>query len=250
MNRAAIGAFLALVATQSAVAVEARDLSLERVAAQLGFRYSYLGPEDAVTLTRPGLTILVRSGEQLYDVNDRTEAMDGPAPRFSNGDILVSDAFAARLRQLSMRYASAASQDSPPIRVSRPWAQPFSGGGEMAQQETGGAITGLEVRQLAGTQVLAVRGKAPGKLPITLTLVGTFSMEIPDVVLNRTSLVSDAAGTFLATIPIAPGYFRGAILTVTASSVPGVASASAQVIASAPNGNVPIPADNVKPSDR
>ncbi len=249
MNRVAIGAFFALVASQSAVAVEARDFSLTRTAADLGFHYSYLGPEDAVSLTRPGLIVLVRPGEALYDVNDGTESIDGPPPRFSRGDMFVSGQFVERLRQLAARYSSQAPGQRPVILVthSQLWGAP--GQGQAASQVTG-AITSLEVRQLPGSQILAVSGKAPGKLPITLTLVGTFSTELPDVILSRTSLNSDASGNFLTNVSIAPGYFRGAILKVVASSVSGVTGASTQVVAKAPNETTPIPADEVKPSDR
>jgi hypothetical protein len=249
VNRVAVGAFVALVASQSAVAVEARDFSLTRVAADLGFRYSYLGPEDAVTLTRPGLTVLVRPGEQLYDVNDETESLDGPPPRFSRGDLLVSGAFVARLRELSARFSARGPGARPVIVVTQqePLRAGEAGG---APSQVTGAITALEVRQIPGAQILAVSGKAPGKLPITLTLVGTFSAELPDVVLSRTSLIADASGTFLTDVSIAPGYYRGAILTVVASSVSGVTSASTQVVAKAPNGGSSIPADEIKPSDR
>jgi hypothetical protein len=249
VNRVAIGAFLALVASQSAVAVEASDFSLTRVAAQLGFHYSYLGPEDAVQLTRPGLTVLVRPGEALYDVNDATESSDGPPPRFSKGDLFVSGPFVARLRQLVAHYSSQAPGGRPVILVTHPGLWGALGTG-ISSSQPAGAITALNVRQLPGSQILAVSGKAPGKLPITLTLVGTFSTELPDVVLSRTSLNSDASGNFLTNVSIAPGYFRGAILTVVASSVSGVTSARAQVVAKAPNEGTPIPADEVKQSDR
>jgi hypothetical protein len=247
VNRVAIGAFLALVASQSAVAVEARDFSLTRVAADLGFHYSYLGPEDAVSLSRPGLTILVRPGEQLFDVNDQTEALDGTPPYFRHGDLIVSSEFVSRLRRLTAHLSQTGERPVIVVTHRRPWEA--AEGGAPSSQVTG-AITGLEVRQLPGSQILAVSGKAPGKLPITLTLVGTFAQEIPDVVLSRTSLTSDASGNFLTNVSIAPGFYRGAILTVVASSVSGITDARAQVVAKAPNGSLPIPADEVKPSDR
>lgn len=249
MNRAAIGALLTLVASQSAVTAEARDFSLTRAAADLGFRYSTLGPEGAVSLTRPGLTILVRPGELLYDVNDETEVIDGSPPRYSRGDIFVSGSFVARLRQLAAHYSPQAKGQPNVILVTR-LEQPAAVGAALTASEVTGAITGLEAFQLPGSQILAVSGKSPGKLPITLTLVGTFSGEVPDVVLSRISLTSDANGSFLTNLPLAPGYFRGAILTVVASSVSGVTSARTQVIAKAPNGTLPIPADEVKPSNR
>jgi hypothetical protein len=81
--------------------------ALLKVAANLGYTYSYLGPEDAVSMTRPGVTIVIRPGERLFDVNDETEAMDGTAPLFSRNDIFISDGMVARLRQLAKRYPAA-----------------------------------------------------------------------------------------------------------------------------------------------
>jgi len=244
VKRVAIGAFLALVASQMTVAAQARDYSLASVAAALGYTYAYLGPEDAVALSRPGVTIVIRPGERLYDVNDDTEAIDGPAPRFERSDLLVSDAFVVRLRQIAQRYPV-----QPGDRTVTTVTKPLPGA-LLSQAQATGAIGDLSVRQVPGTQKLAVSGKAPPNLPITLTLVGAFSAEIPDVVLSRTTVTSDASGSFEKTLSIAPGYFRGALLTLVASSVSGVTSASEQLEAKAPNGTTPIPADEVPKSDR
>ncbi|MBC5810175.1 MAG: hypothetical protein GIW95_04860, partial [Candidatus Eremiobacteraeota bacterium] len=75
MKRLALGATLAFAAFAAAttVQVEAREVSLQQAAAELGFTYAYLGPEDAVSLGKPGVTILIRPGQRLFDVNDRTE---------------------------------------------------------------------------------------------------------------------------------------------------------------------------------
>jgi hypothetical protein len=95
----ALGATLVTAAfaavTSSAIAARG-DASLTQVASSLGYTYSYLGPEDAVQLGRPGVTILVRPGEKLFDVNDRTESMGGSAPKFVQNDLYVSAQFVAR----------------------------------------------------------------------------------------------------------------------------------------------------------
>jgi hypothetical protein len=250
VKRVAIGAFLALVTSQMTVAAQARDYSLASVAAALGYTYAYLGPEDAVALSRPGVTIVIRPGERLYDVNDDTEAIDGPAPRFERSDLLVSDAFVVRLRQIAQRYPVQPG-DRTVTAVTKPLPGALlSQANEPSTAQATGAIGDLSVRQVPGTQKLAVSGKAPPNLPITLTLVGAFSAEIPDVVLSRTTVTSDASGSFEKTLSIAPGYFRGALLTLVASSVSGVTSASEQLEAKAPNGTTPIPADEVPKSDR
>ncbi len=238
MNRLSISAIVAgvIVTMSSSIAVAANDTALTKAAADLGFAYSYLGPEDAAALTRPGVTIVIRPGERLFDVNDRTEAMDGPAPRFAYNDIFVSDALIARLRQLAARYPNNPSSDRA-IVVNNPLPS-------AATMKFSGAISNLQVAQIPGQQMLSVGGKAPANAPITLTLVGTFSNEIPDVVLNRHVVTADRKGTFQVDLPIASGYYRGGVLTVVASSVTGIAPARMQLQAKAPNGAVSIPADS------
>ncbi len=236
MTRFTLGFTLASVAFAAVTpaAIEARgDLALSRVATELGYVYSYLGPEDAVSLARPGVTILVRPGERLFDVNDRTEAMDGAAPRFSRNDLLVSPQFVARLRAIATLYPGGIGRPSTSMSLpTRPSAA------------VTGALSSLDVRHIPGSQQLDVSGKAPGSnVPITLTLIGTFSSEIPDTVLSRRQVFADGDGRFRTTFPIAPGYMRGAYLTLVASSVPGVASASLRFEVKAPNGDLSVPAE-------
>jgi hypothetical protein len=210
-----------------------------KAAADLGYAYSYLGPEDAVALTKPGVTIVIRPGERLFDVNDRTEAMDGSAPMFSHSDIFISDALLARLRQIAGKY---------PAQTSGERAIVVQNGSAVANVT--GAITGLTLSQVPGKQDINVWGKAPANLPITLTLVGTFSIEIPDVVISRNEVVSDADGTFKTDISPASAFYRGAILTLVASSVSGVTSSKAQIVLKAPNGTTVIPGDEEPKSIR
>jgi len=236
MNRLSIGviAVCVAIATQASYVAAAQDTALMKVASSLGYAYNYLGPEDAAALTRPGVTIVIRPGERLFDVNDRTEAMDGPAPRFSLNDIFVSDSLVARLRAIAARYPAIATERSSVVTNHATM--------ERASSVTG-AITDLTVSQIAGEQQIAIGGKAPANLPITLTLVGTFSAELPDVVLSRHIVTADTQGTFQSAISIASGYYRGAILTLVASSVPGITSARSHFEAKAPNAAVSVPAD-------
>jgi len=236
VNRLTLGVTLASVAFAAVtpVAIEARgDVALSRVAVELGYAYSYLGPEDAVSLARPGVTILVRPGERLFDVNDRTEAMDGAAPRFYQNDLLVSPKFVARLRAIATLYPG--GMGGPSTLMSLP---------SRSSAAVTGSLSSLDVRQIPGSQQLDVSGKAPGpNLPITLTLIGTFSSEIPDTVLSRRQVFTDGDARFHTTFPVAPGYMRGAYLTMVASSVPGVASASLRFEVKAPNGDLSVPAE-------
>lgn len=243
MNKIASVAVFALASywvAGSAIA-DAREVALSVVAAELGYTYAYLGAEDAVQLSRPGVTVLIRPGQRLYDVNDRNEVMDGQVPRFARNDVYVSDDFVGRLRQIATRYASALPRGF----VGVPGPAVFSPPGGS------GAITSVDVRQVAGTYNLVVGGKAPANAPITVTLVETFTTEIPDVVLSRSSVTADPAGRFYAVVSAAPGYFRGGIITATASSVPGVSSASSTIVLEPPNKSLTnIPADQVQKAAR
>ena len=237
MNRFSIG-FLAVsvaITTPASAIYAAQDTALMAVATNLGYAYNYLGPEDAAALTRPGVTIVIRPGNRLFDVNDRTEAMDGAAPRFALNDIYVSESLVARLRQIAMRYPVSNAAERA-IVVTNPVTS-------ARETSVRGAITDLTVTQIAGQQSLAVGGKAPANLPVTLTLIGTFSSELPDVVLSRHLVTADTNGTFNSAVPIASGYYRGAILTLVASSYSGITSAKSSIQVKAPNAAVSVPAD-------
>ena len=237
MNRFSTG-FLAVgvaIVTSTTSIYAAQDTALMQVASNLGYAYNYLGPEDAAALTRPGVTIVIRPGERLFDVNDRTEAMNGTAPRFALNDIYVSDSLVARLRQIALRYPASTAGDRA-IVVTNPVTT-------AREENVRGAITNLTVTQIAGQQSLAIAGRAPANLPVTLTLMGTFSSELPDVVLSRHLVTADTNGTFNSAVPIASGYYRGAILTLVASSYSGISSAKSSLQVKAPNSDVSVPAD-------
>jgi hypothetical protein len=239
-NSLALGATLATAAFAAALgsAIAAPSgVSLAQAASSLGYTYSYLGPEDAVQLGRPGVTILVRPGERLYDVNDRTEAMGGSAPKFVQNDLYVSAEFVARLRALAARYPAAPAA---PIVTSYRFAEKASG-----------PITAFEVRQVPGTEQVDVRGKAPApNVPVTLTLIGTFGSELPDTVLTRQQVLAGSDGRFFANVAVTPGNLRGAYLTMVASSLPGVASASVRFEMKAPNADLLVPFEQEERSIR
>jgi hypothetical protein len=235
---------IALVAGTAAVPAPATagPTALEHVAAKLGYTYNYLGPEDAVALTRAGVTVVIRPGERLFDVNDRTEAMDGPAPAFENDDVYVSDALVARLRAIAATYRS--------VLVHNERVALHAYGYEGEATNVTGAITDLHVSQVRGQQAVSVMGKSRANLPITISLVSTMSAELPDTVLCRERVRTDAHGMFDIDVPVAPGYFRGSIITVIASSYPGVAKATSRIEMRAPNQDLRIPADELPRSIR
>jgi hypothetical protein len=112
-----------------------------------------------------------------------------------------------------------------------------------------GAIS-LEARFLPGREAFLASGSAPASTPIDLTVVGTESRDIPDVLISRTQITSDPSGHFSVIIPVAPNYFRGTILTVVASAVAGVTTARIQLIVGAPNDGVSVPAEQIPRSFR
>ncbi len=102
----------------------------------------------------------------------------------------------------------------------------------------------LQVKPLKGAEALLITGQAPPSTPIRITLLGTLSYAIPNVLLSRHDITSGPDGTFQAIVPI-DDYFEGTYIHVLATSVPGVASASAQVTILPPNAGVRVPPEIV-----
>jgi hypothetical protein len=213
---------------------QVREVPLARAASELGYSYSYIGYSNSAIVSRPGLTILIRPGQQLAEVNDALVSLEA-APIELDNTIYVPASLVAEMRRLARQYPAAAAN-----------------GGErsivVVTQPTARGAVSLDVRQLLGSFSLAISGKAPPSVPITLTLIGTFSKEIPDVLLSRSEVASDVDGRFQAVVSVAPGFFEGGLLTLVATSLPGVTRASAQVVMKNPNWKVTVPGDEVPKS--
>ena len=224
---------LALVVsgTTGTVRAQSGELALRGIAANLGFVYRELGPENAVSLNRPGVTILIRPGEETYEVNDRTETTQ-IAPRFDRTGLYVSSALAKRLGQIARQYP-----DAERVIVVVPQTH-------VPQAAITGSIS-FDVQRLPGREALVVSGQAPPLAPITLTITGTLSSDIPDVLLSRQFVAVASNGSFAAIVPIAPDYLRGSTVNVVATSVPGVRSARAQLDVDAPNKGVSVKAEQL-----
>ncbi len=221
----------ALLTAQAPVFAQEASYPLSRAAADLGYTYQFLPIQNAAVITRPGLVIVLRPGDYRSEINDQANYLD-VAPRYEGSEVFVSDALVRKLKQLAAQYPvnPQGANDHHVIVVSQPTAR--------------GAVA-LEVRQLSGSWSLAVMGKAPPSVPITLTLIGSMSRDIPDVLLNRSEIASDVDGRFQAIVSIAPGFFDSGLLTLVATSLPGVSRASAQVVLKAPNWRAKIPADTI-----
>jgi hypothetical protein len=214
----------------------AQDVSLVSAAKQLGFTFTWVGGQDAVQLTRPGVTIVIRPGKRLFVVNERTETAD-VAPHTYKNEFYVSDSFVSQLRSIAQTY--------PLLKPAHHALQSTS------QAVAPGSIMLDDVHQIDGTYELSVSGDAPSHAPIILTEKEIFSTEIPATTLQTVDVVADENGHFSARVPAAPGYFRGGIVTIVASSsAPGVSDSSSRLVLKAPNANVSVPAEQEPKSVR
>ena len=103
----------------------------------------------------------------------------------------------------------------------------------------------VSVAPAVGAEAVTVSGTAPAMAPVVVVLHATFSRDIPTVFVNRRDVYADADGHFTIVVPVGPDYWRGSILTVTASSSSATASAMAQTVVTLPNPGVVLPADSV-----
>ena len=106
----------------------------------------------------------------------------------------------------------------------------------------------LAATRAVGAEAVRITGSAPAARPLEASLYATFSRDLPTVLLSRRSISTDATGRYDATLPIAPGFFRNAILTVVVDAVPAGPGARATVTVGAPN--VPVPPDDIPASVR
>ncbi len=99
-----------------------------------------------------------------------------------------------------------------------------------------------------GAEAVTITGNAPVAQPLEAVLYATFSQNIPTVLLSRRAVPTDSQGRYNATLPIAPAFFRNAIVTVVVHSLPAGPSARATIIVGPPN--VMAPPDEIPPSVR
>ena len=203
------------------------DVPVATIAHTHGLTLARLDPETAIELAGQAMRIVLRPGDQVAEINGRLETLSS-APYLRKGEMYVSDADSRRLDKVA---------GAPSVAVSGPVAQAPN-----ASARPGGAIT-LDVKPVVGSDALAISGTAPAGRAVQVTLYATYSRDIPDVLLSRQTLLPSPAGAFSATLPIAPGFFRGAVITVVATTPPSGPSASARYTVAAPN--VTVPPDNL-----
>ncbi len=222
----AIAALLALTFVCGSAQAQTNDKSLNAIAQRNGYNLQWLLPDRAVRLYRPGLVIVIRPGATMYEVNDRVEFADA-APSYVNGDLLITPSLASRLGRLAALAAAATNSAAQPrIAVNTGPVQPIT----------------LNVQPQKGSEALRVSGRAPSNAIVTITLLATFSRDLPTVVLSRNDLYAGPSGQFDARIPIAPDYTHNTIIQVLATA-PGAELAQAVINVDAPNAGVNVPFD-------
>ena len=106
-------------------------------------------------------------------------------------------------------------------------------------------VSSLVVKPHQGEEAVDVDGHAGSQSVVTITLVSTFSQDLPDVVLSRTYVDTDAFGGFSTVISIAPGFTRGTFITVYAVAAGSGQAVKALYNVQAPNHGVVVPLDKV-----
>ena len=99
-----------------------------------------------------------------------------------------------------------------------------------------------------GTEAVTISGTAPAGAALEATLYARYSQDLPTVLLSRHAVWSGANGRYLATISIAPAFFRNAIVTVVIHTLGTGDAARASVTVGAPN--VTAPPDDLPSSFR
>lgn len=217
-----------------------QGISLANVARTANLQYEWLAASRAVQLNGPGIVLVIRPGDNLYEVNDRVEVAQ-VAPRYVSNDIYVSRALATHIIQLARHAQLIASAQA---------AQAASAVAAEANQERTDTIVGemqgtieLNVTPLKGAEALLISGEAPPTAPVMVTLLATLSSDLPDVLLSRHTLTAGPDGKFQAILPIASDYMRDTFIHVLATSSPGVTSARAQLLVQAANAGLKVPAE-------
>jgi hypothetical protein len=232
-------AFFMLIAAPCVGAAANQEVPLSSVARSAHLEYSWLPSAVGVQLSGPGIVLVIRPGDYLYSVNDRVE-VTAVSPRYVSNDIYVSQKLADHIISLARQAALADSEQQAQL-ASAAAAEANEARTETIVGEAHGTIV-LNATQLKGAEALLITGEAPPSVPVMITLLATIDYDIPNVLLSRHTLTAGPDGRFQAIVPIGPSYMRDTFIHVLATSVPGVTSASAQLVVESPNAGVQIPA--------
>lgn len=95
-------------------------------------------------------------------------------------------------------------------------------------------IGALSVSTVTGAKTVRVSGTVAGEHQLQAVVYATFSPDVPTVFLSRQPLTTDDKGWFSTTLPIAPAYFRGTIITVVVQSPAAVPLAEGSTVIGEP----------------
>ena len=207
-------------------------IALSAAAAKAGLTYAWIPAEGAAALTAPGLTIVVRPGERLYDVNERAEIADRAPVAKQRGEMYVSAAFARRIQSLAQGRRMEAADGSV--------------GRIIIGQAGSAAPLSISMRPVPGRDAIAVDGSASSNAPVTIAVVATFSRDVPDVTVVRQTVQADGSGRFSTIVPLAGDYVQGTPIRVTAYSG-GNASSTLTAFIGPPNPGVNSEFDRLPP---
>ena len=198
----------------SALANQTQGEPLATVAHRLGFVYAYLGPDDVVSLVGHGISVVVRPGVPFFTVNDRVVPVEGDAPVYASGDLVVSSKFSKQLAAIERAAASrelpsraeAMAENPAHINVAATAGHPQN-------------VTALMLDSVKGSDDVAISGEAtPGSL-VAIVLKATADPVLPTIFLNRSFTVAGPSGQFSIKIATAPEYFTGSIFIAEASGI-------------------------------
>lgn len=170
---------------------------LATVARELGFTYAYLPYENAVSLARPGATVIVRPGDAFFSVNERREPVYGIVPVYRNNDVYVSRAFVDEIRGAGSRATSATTGNGNFTLPTRPLAP---------SEPPGRVATAIATYDERDDRALVSGMATPGSI-VGVALRAELAAGIPVVVLDRTYVVASDDGTFAAHLSFGFDHF-------------------------------------------
>lgn len=205
------------------------EVPLSSVARAANLQFTWLGASRAAQLHGVGLVVVLRPGERLYEVNNKLESTAIPPRAGTNGELYISSALARHIVQI------AAYEQSVDAQLHREYVQ------EVARSFSYSGAIALNVQPLKGAEAVLITGTAPPNAPVLLTLLGTISSDIPNILISRHDLTAGPDGKFQAVLPTGPDYLHNSFLRVLATSGPNVTSASAQIVLGPPNPGADVP---------
>lgn len=203
---------------------------LAQVARQLGFHYGFLPFENAVSLARPGATVVIRPGDPFFSVNERREPVFGMVPEYRQNDVYVSRAFISEIRGLGHAFGR------PSSRI------------VMEQERVDqGHVAELHLAQVPNSPRITVSGSATPGARVEIVLRAALSASLPIVVLDRTAAFADASGSFATVVSTAPDQFYASRFIVEASGAGDVAPTVAKIDRQEENPAARTKADDLNP---